>query len=373
MSKTKAKRKLAGSVFQRSYRDRNGERQVTATWFLKYYSNGKPIVVPTGLEDYDEACAMLHDKMAAALRPLNQASDQAQVCVGHCLDLMIATYKTEKRKSLYDTQLRVNKHLRKALDPVKVHALSSAVLRGYVRDRQKAEASPATINKELAWLRHALNLGAREEPPMVLRVPHFAMLPTDNAREGTLTHEQYRAVRDLLPAYARIALVIAYYTGARKGEITTLRREHIDLKGKRILLVGRNTKNGSARYLPIYGDMIAELDMAVSAMKPGCPFLLQENGRRIHSFRKAWAAACKGAKLGATLFHDLRRTAVTMMIDAGLSEKQAMEISGHKTRLVFDRYHIVSSQRLREMGTKLGEHMKEKEAAVPPADRGLPS
>jgi hypothetical protein len=52
------------------------------------------------------------------------------------------------------------------------------------------------------------------------------------------------------------------------------------------------------------------------------------------------------------------------MIEAGLSEKEAMEISGHKTRAVFDRYHIVSERRLQQNAEKLATHLKSKEAAV---------
>jgi integrase len=65
--------------------------------------------------------------------------------------------------------------------------------------------------------------------------------------------------------------------------------------------------------------------------------------------------------------HDLRRTALTNMIEAGLSEKEAMEISGHKTRAVFDLYHIVSDRRLKEMAGKLEVHLKTKE--VEPSER----
>jgi hypothetical protein len=41
-----------------------------------------------------------------------------------------------------------------------------------------------------------------------------------------------------------------------------------------------------------------------------------------------------------------------------------MEISGHKTRAVFDRYHIVSERRMRQNAEKLDAHLKAKEAAV---------
>jgi hypothetical protein len=46
---------------------------------------------------------------------------------------------------------------------------------------------------------------------------------------------------------------------------------------------------------------------------------------------------------------------------AGLSEKEAMEISGHKTRAVFDRYHIVSERRMKQNAQKLEDHLKAKE------------
>jgi integrase len=110
--------------------------------------------------------------------------------------------------------------------------------------------------------------------------------------------------------------------------------------------------------------MAVEIAMAISKGSPDCPFLIQCDGSRVSKsgWKKNWATACKNAGVSTALFHDLRRTALTNMIEAGFSEKEAMEISGHKTRYVFDRYHIVSDRRLKEMASRLDAFIKAKDA-----------
>jgi integrase len=51
--------------------------------------------------------------------------------------------------------------------------------------------------------------------------------------------------------------------------------------------------------------------------------------------------------------HDLRRSGVRNLRKAGVSEKEAMRISGHKTRSVFDRYNIVSTDDVMDAMRKL--------------------
>ena len=258
-----AKRIPTGSVFQRKYRDGKGVQRTTATWFIRYCIKGKPVCEPAKTTVREEALQMLRDRLAKASAKSRNYSDKIErVVVNQLLDLVIEDYEADKLRSLYDTKLRIDKHLR----PYFGHKLAASVGTAAIKDftaKRAVVAAPATVNKELAFLRRAFRLGLEQEPPLVAKVPRVKMLKGSNTRKGIVSYEQYRAIRDLLPPYARIALVIGYFTGTRRGEILQIRIDRIDLKAGRIEIPGDTAKNKEARFLPIYGDMAAELSMAI--------------------------------------------------------------------------------------------------------------
>ena len=84
---------------------------------------------------------------------------------------------------------------------------------------------------------------------------------------------------------------------------------------------------------------------------------------KLESFRKAWASGCKRAGVAGLLFHDLRRSAVRNLVNAGVPEKVCMSISGHKTRAIFDRYHIVNDKDRANAARKLEVFFKDQPTA----------
>lgn len=259
-------------------------------------------------------------------------------------------------------QSRLKKHLRPAFDGIRVADFSTSYVKGYIAKRRSQGASNATVNRELEILERALRLGSQCDPPKVSRVVHVPMLVENNVRTGFLDDEGYLRLKQALPEHLRPIFIVAYHVGNRLGELRSLRWDQVDFRNAQIVLNPGTTKNKKGRTLPIYGEMgeILKMEREVRDAKyPNCHFVFHREGELIGDFRKAWATACKLARVPGLLFHDLRRSAIRNMRLAGVAENVAMTISGHRTRAVFDRYSIVGARDIQQAAEKLDERMKQ--------------
>ena len=136
-----------GSVFQRIYRDRRGNLQKTSTSFLKYRIGDKLITIPTGTQDYQEAVAIIQRKINAATH-LCRSDIEQRLAVNQLLDLVIEDYRSKDlRRSMWNV----------ALPSTCAPFFEANLLEQYVASRRD-KAAPATVSKELAYLKRAFDL-----------------------------------------------------------------------------------------------------------------------------------------------------------------------------------------------------------------------
>jgi integrase len=324
-------------------------------WYAQIYVNGQAKRVTTKTPIKEDAQKVLRKLLNEADQGKPFAGDLKKIRYGDLRAGLMQNYAEKGNKSLLaDGEGEDFINGLKTLDQffgfkndkpgVPVTQMTTDAGRKFAQERLAEGVTNSTVNNSLALLRRMLRIAY--EDGKLQYVPKIRLLKANAPRKGFVTREQFGALIKHLPEHLKPLITFLYYTGVRLGEALQVEWTQVDLKAPMIRLEDEQTKTGEARAIPLTTELVA---MLKTSTKEGNQVFDGTN------LRKAWNAACTAAGLGVQgpvdkagnrrytglIIHDLRRSAIRNLVKAGVPEKVAMTISGHKTRSVFDRYHIV--------------------------------
>jgi integrase len=362
-----------GSVYKRG-----------AVFWIQYYRNGKP---------YRESTKSKKEADAKKLLKLREGEISQGKLPGFYFDKvrfdelaegLIRDYKLNGKKSI-DRVKQALIHLKKTFRDVRVTDITTPKIEKYVEKRLDEGAANATINRELSALRRMLNIGAKQHPPKVNRVPFIPLLKENNVKKGFFEHAQFLALRDALPSHLKGFVTFAYKTGWRLSEATSVRFSQVDLTQGIVRLDPGETKNDEGRMVYLDDELKEIFHNQYQNRKSLLPyvFLNENDSDKIKCFRKTWNKACREIGLGygykvttkyvdkwqgklpaGPTIHDFRRSACRNMIRSGIPQQVAKMLSGHKTDSVFNRYNIVSEEDLKLAAQRQEAYLQTQREAI---------
>lgn len=331
-------------------------------------SNGRRVRESTGTDNEKKAAKMLAAKETDRDRGLPVAAGIGKIRWKDAVDLIRADYANNDHTSWANQARRIRLHLAPIFGGQRLAEIQPDAFVLYATTRREAGASAASVNRELAIVRRMFVL-AMQTGKLLYR-PHIPHLRERNARAGFFERATFESVSAHLPEALQPVVRFAYVTGWRiDSEVLTREWRHVDFDANEIRLDPGETKNGEPRVFPLTDELRAlllerhaarEAAAAAGYVSPWVFFRLVAKGRggtkypkKIIRFNKAWAAACTAAGCPGRIPHDFRRTAVRNMVRNAVPERVAMQLAGHLTRSVFERYNIVSPGDLTDARAKL--------------------
>ena len=148
--------------------------------------------------------------------------------------------------------------------------------------------------------------------------------------------------------YLQAIIIFAIETAVRRGELLAVKWSDVNLATRTIRVKNKYTNIETTRLVPISARLRETLaKLRHNQLKPRSPVF------NVVDFKKGFRAACDEAKLADLHFHDLRHTAITRMLEAGISPPLVMKISGHTQQKTFLRYVNQSEASVYEIALKL--------------------
>lgn len=291
-----------------------------------------------------------------------------RLTVGELLDTLVTNYEDHERASM--PSARGHARLwRQQLGAERALRVSTTRLQRIVREWKCEGLSHATINRRLEFLRRAYRLAKLRIDTAQLDFSGI-ILPENSPRGNYITAEVFAAIHRHLPDYLKDFFEFAYLVGVRKGQLARTTWAHLNTESWVLTWKDpRQVKNRQPHEIALDGRPLDIIRRRYEARKArgdlSCPYIFDRDGEPIGDFKRAWASASRraglpvGRKNGGYVFHNTRHTAVTNLVNAGVPAHEAMGVSGHRTRAVFDRYSIKLHEQTRGALRKTTEYVQQ--------------
>ena len=199
--------------------------------------------------------------------------------------------------------------------------------------------SNATYNRYKAAASVVFNYACRQYNLTSNPVGLIPSKPEDNHRVRYLSTLERKS---LLLACSKanwpklyLLVLMAITTGARRGELLSLRWKDIDLERQTAYV--KTTKNGQPKVLPLTGDVVNELTK-FRQQDSSLIFNSEVKPNKAFCFNKQWKNALEFAEVDNFRFHDLRHTTASYLAMSGASLLEIADVLGHKQISVTQRY-----------------------------------
>lgn len=182
----------------------------------------------------------------------------------------------------------------------------------------------------------------------------------ENKRERYLTTVELKRLgaaidraetRGLISLYAAAAFRLLMLTGARSGEILTLKWEYVDLERGLLLLPDSKTGKKTIALSDPAAAILARLPRVRSN-----PYVIVGHCRGAHMIHlyKPWSIVCGLARLSNLRIHDLRHTFASVAVAAGASLPMIGKMLGHNHPQTTARYAHLADDPVRQLSRQTG-------------------
>ncbi|MEI7638177.1 MAG: site-specific integrase [Syntrophus sp. (in: bacteria)] len=326
-------------------------------WIDYYLPGGKRKREPVGFSIKDAQAA---EGKKRGLKKENRLFDILPEAKMTFSDLADWYLKLEKVKSLASYSI-IKGYLKKfnsQFGDTIVSKIMPEDLETLIEKRKKAGYANATIDHEIGSAKTMILKAFDNDKVGGDTIKKFRKIKklnkgNANARDRIITPTEFANMLKDAPLHLQNILMMAYYTGMRKGEILELTWDKVDLKKRFIYLEATDTKDEEKRSVPISDELLVTLEAIPKAIHDQHVFLFK--GKPIKDLRTGLRETCKDAgviygrfKKDGFIFHDTRHTFNTNMRKAGVQESLVMKITGHSTRAMFDRYNTIDEGDLQQ-------------------------